>query len=60
MSRPATNFKYAQQQDSYSHHGFNPATLFMKVYLNIMLMPKAQGYQYIIAARDNLSGAAEG
>jgi len=25
-----------------------------------MLMPKAQGYRYIVAARDNLSGAAEG
>ena len=37
-----------------------PATLFTKVYLNIMLMPKAQGYRYIIAARDDLSGAAEG
>jgi len=37
-----------------------PATLFTKVYLDIMLMPKAQGYRYIIAARDDLSGAAEG
>ena len=37
-----------------------PATLFTKVYFNIMLMPKAQGYQYIIAARDDLSGATEG
>ena len=27
-----------------------PATLFTKVYLEIMLMPKAQGYHYIIAA----------
>ena len=37
-----------------------PATLFTKVYLDIMLMPKAQGYRYIIATRDDLSGAAEG
>ena len=37
-----------------------PTTLFTKVYLDIMLMPKAQGYRYIIAARDDLSGAAEG
>ena len=37
-----------------------PATLFTKVYLDIMLMPKAQGYHYIIAAQDDLSGAAEG
>jgi len=37
-----------------------PTTLFTKVYLDIMLMPKAQGYRYIIAAQDDLSGAAEG
>ena len=37
-----------------------PATLFTKVYLDIMLMPQAQGYRYIIAAQDDLSGAAEG
>ena len=37
-----------------------PVTLFTKVYLDIMLMPKAQGYRYIIATRDDLSGAAEG
>ena len=37
-----------------------PATLFTKVYLDIMLMPEAQGYCYIIAARDDLSGAVEG
>ena len=37
-----------------------PSTLFTKVYINIMVMPKAQGYQYIIAACDDLSGSAEG
>jgi transposase InsO family protein len=37
-----------------------PVTLFTKVYLDIMVMPKAQGYRYIVAARDDLSGAAEG
>ena len=37
-----------------------PVTLFTKVYLNIMLMPKAQGYHHIIAVQDDLSGAAEG
>ena len=37
-----------------------PTTVFTKVYLDIMLMPKAQGYRYIVAARDDLSGAAEG
>lgn len=38
----------------------HPTTLFSKVYLDIMLMPPAQGYKYIVAARDDLSGAAEG
>ena len=37
-----------------------PVTLFIKVYLDAMVMPKAQGYHYIVAARDNLSGAAAG
>ena len=37
-----------------------PASLFTKVYLDIMVMPKSQGYRYIVAARDDLSGAAEG
>jgi len=37
-----------------------PTKLFAKIYLDIMLMPKAQGYRYVVAARDNLSGAAEG
>jgi Integrase core domain len=47
-------------QGSYSPTILTPATLFTKVYLDIMMMPKAQGYQYIVAARDDLSGAAEG
>jgi transposase InsO family protein len=37
-----------------------PATLFSKVYIDIMMMPKSKGYRYIIAARDDLSRAAEG
>ena len=37
-----------------------PVTLFTKVYLDVMVMPKAQGYHYIVTARDDLSGAAEG
>ena len=37
-----------------------PATLFTKIYLDIMLLPKAQGYCYIVAAQDDVSGAAEG
>ena len=32
-----------------------PAGLFRKVYINKMLMPKAQGYQYIIHARCSLT-----
>ena len=37
-----------------------PATIFSKVYVDVMLMPKAKGYRYIVAARDDLSLAAEG
>src|SRR5579871_458017 len=37
-----------------------PATVFSKVYVDVMLMPKARGYRYIVAARDDLSLAAEG
>jgi transposase InsO family protein len=37
-----------------------PATLFSKVYIDIMLMPRSKGYRYIVAARDDLSRAAEG
>lgn len=37
-----------------------PATLFTRIYLDIMHMPRAHGYKYIIAARDDLTAAAEG
>lgn len=37
-----------------------PATIFTKVYVDIMYMPVQRGYRYIIAARDDLSRAAEG
>jgi len=37
-----------------------PTTVFSKIYLDVMHMPKAQGYQYIVAARDGLTGASEG
>lgn len=37
-----------------------PVTVFSKIYLDVMHMPKAQGYQYIVAARDGLTGASEG
>jgi len=34
--------------------------LFMKIYVDVMLMPKARGYRYLVAARDDLLLAAEG
>ena len=38
-----------------------PATIFVKIYVDIMYMPQvANGFRYIVAARDDLSGAAEG
>lgn len=37
-----------------------PATLFSKIYVDVMLMPRAHGFRYIVAARDDLSLAAEG
>jgi transposase InsO family protein len=36
-----------------------PTTLFSKVYIDVMKMPAARGYNYIVAARDDLSGACE-
>lgn len=37
-----------------------PATIFNKVYIDVMVMPRAKGYRYIVAARDDLSRASEG
>lgn len=37
-----------------------PATIFTKIYLDIMDMPRAKGFKAIIAARDDLSRASEG
>ena len=37
-----------------------PATLFTKIHVDIMYMPVQHGYRYIVAARDDLSRAAEG
>lgn len=37
-----------------------PSTLFTKVYVDIMYMEKGMGFQYIVAARDDLSRASEG
>ena len=36
-----------------------PATLFSKVYVDVMHMPLSHGCTYIAAARDDLSGASE-
>jgi hypothetical protein len=33
-----------------------PVSLFSKVYIDIMHMPPAHGYKYIVAAKDDLSG----
>ncbi|KIK50752.1 hypothetical protein GYMLUDRAFT_182320 [Collybiopsis luxurians FD-317 M1] len=36
-----------------------PSTLFQKVSVDIMFMPPARGYQYIVAAHDDLSGTCK-
>ena len=36
-----------------------PSILFAKIYVDIMHMPPAQGYKYIVAAKDDLSGTSE-
>ena len=36
-----------------------PKHLFSKVYLDVMKMPKAQGMQWLVACRDDLSGVTE-
>ena len=36
-----------------------PFHLFIKVYLDVMKMPKAQGMQWIVACRDDLSRVTE-
>lgn len=37
-----------------------PKNIFIKLHVDIMFMPKAKGYRYIVAARDDLSRASEG
>lgn len=37
-----------------------PSTIFLKLHVDVMFMPRAKGFKFIVAARDNLSGAAEG
>ena len=34
--------------------------VFIKIYVDVMLMPKERGFRYLVAARDGLSLAAEG
>jgi hypothetical protein len=36
-----------------------PIAIFEKVYLDVMYMPPSAGYRFIVAARDDLSGATE-
>lgn len=36
-----------------------PTTVFGKVYIDIMFMPRARGFRYIVAAKDDLSGVTE-
>ena len=37
-----------------------PATLFTKIYVDVMCMPKSGNYRYIVVARDDLSRVSEG
>ena len=37
-----------------------PVTLFSQIYVDVMFMPNIRGYRYIVAARDDLTHAAEG
>ena len=37
-----------------------PATIFSKIYVDVMNMPAGGGYKFIVAARDDLSLASEG
>lgn len=37
-----------------------PTKIFARIYLDCMYMPVGRGFRYLIAARDDMSGAAEG
>ena len=37
-----------------------PATIFVKIHMDVMFMPKSKGLRYIVAATDDLSAAGEG
>jgi transposase InsO family protein len=36
-----------------------PVNLFAKIYIDVMHMPQAHGFKYIVAAKDDLSGTSE-
>ena len=37
-----------------------PTTVFAKIHVDVMFMPRVNKFEYIVAARDDLTGAAEG
>ncbi|KAI0323303.1 hypothetical protein GY45DRAFT_1349828 [Cubamyces sp. BRFM 1775] len=37
-----------------------PVAIFTQVYIDVMFMPEARGYRYLVAARDDLTHVAEG
>jgi hypothetical protein len=36
-----------------------PTAIFSKVYIDVMFMPRARGFRYIVVAKDDLSGVSE-
>ncbi len=36
-----------------------PATIFEKVYIDVIFMPRSDGYRYIVCAKDDLTGVVE-
>ncbi len=36
-----------------------PATIFEKVYIDIIFMPRSDSYRYIVCAKDNLTGVVK-
>ncbi len=36
-----------------------PVTIFEKVYIDVMFMPRSDGYRYIVCAKDDLTGVVE-
>jgi hypothetical protein len=46
-------------EGSPNYHLSTHHTFFNKLYIDIMYMPKAQGFKYIVATRDDLTGVCE-